>query len=55
MQPELSPELQQSIGMLNLRVNDLMTQINTVLKSVLEENQRLKAENLELKSKVAPT
>ena len=47
---ETSPIMQQ-IGMLNLRVSDMMTQLNAVLKAVLDENATLKKENAELKSK----
>jgi len=48
--PEASPVLQQ-IAMLNLRINDMMTQLNTVMKMMLEENASLKKENAELKAK----
>ena len=41
----------QQIGMLNLRISDMMTQLNAVLKAVLDENATLKKENAELKSK----
>mgnify|MGYP007030152061 CR=1 FL=1 len=41
----------QQIGMLNLRINDMMTQLNATLKAVLEENQALRKENSELKNK----
>jgi regulator of replication initiation timing len=48
---EASPIMQQ-IGMLNLRINDMMTQLNAVMKAMMEENQELKKENSELKEKV---
>ncbi|MCW4029426.1 MAG: hypothetical protein NWE92_07250 [Candidatus Bathyarchaeota archaeon] len=48
--PEASPIMQQ-IGMLNLRINDMMTQLNVVMKAMLEENAALKKENAELKAK----
>jgi regulator of replication initiation timing len=48
--PELSPALQQ-IGILNIRVNDMMIQLNTVLKAMVEGNTMLKKENAELKAK----
>lgn len=48
--PENSPVMQQ-IGMLNLRLGDMMTQLNTVMKMVLEENATLKKENADLKNK----
>lgn len=48
--PELPPTMQQ-IGMLNLRISDMMTQLNAVLKAMIEENATLKKENAELKAK----
>jgi hypothetical protein len=47
---EVSPVMRQ-IGMLNLRVNDMMVQLNTVLKELIDENSTLKRENTELKAK----
>jgi regulator of replication initiation timing len=47
---EASPVMQQ-IGMLNLRINDMMTQLNAVMKMMMEENAALKKENAELKAK----
>jgi regulator of replication initiation timing len=41
----------QEIGMLNLRINDMMVQLNAVLKAMMEENTTLKTENTELKAK----
>lgn len=41
----------QQIGMLNLRINDMMTQLNTVMRAMLEENAALKKETAELKAK----
>lgn len=52
--PEHSPAMQQ-IGMLNLRINDMMTQLNTVMKIMMEENVALKKENAELKAKQEKT
>jgi regulator of replication initiation timing len=46
-------QTQQVIGMLNLRINDMITQLNTTLKAIIEENQTLKKENAELKEKTA--
>jgi regulator of replication initiation timing len=40
----------QQIGILNLRINDMMIQLNTVIKTMLEENTALKKENAELKA-----
>lgn len=50
-----SPEIQQQIGMLNLRINDMMAQLNVVMKVIIEENSALKRENSELKSKQEKT
>jgi regulator of replication initiation timing len=47
--PEVSPIMQQ-MGMLNLRINDMMTQLNAVIKALIEENAALKKENAELKA-----
>jgi regulator of replication initiation timing len=49
-----SPVMQQ-IGILNLRINDLMTQLNIVMKSMLDENTALQKENDELKAKQEKT
>ena len=48
--PEASPVMQQ-IGMLNLRISDMMTQLNSVIKMLIDENAALKKENAELKAK----
>ena len=48
--PEMSPMMQQ-IGMLNLRINDMMTQLNVVMKTLMDENADLKKENADLKVK----
>ncbi len=52
-QTDPTPQTMQQISMLNLRINDVMTQLNATLKAVLEENQALKSENTELKEKTA--
>jgi regulator of replication initiation timing len=39
------------ISLLNLRINDMMTQLNAVMKTLIDENQALQKENTELKSK----
>jgi len=49
---EVSPILQQ-IGMLNLRINDMMTQLNAVMKVIMDENAALKKENAELEGKAS--
>jgi regulator of replication initiation timing len=53
-QNNASPVMQQ-IAMLNLRINDMMTQLNTVLKAMMDENAALKKENAELKAKPKET
>ncbi len=40
----------QQIGMLNLRINDMITQFNAVMKTIMDENASLKRENTELKA-----
>jgi regulator of replication initiation timing len=45
-----SPIMQQ-IGMLNLRINDMMTQLNAVMKAMIDENASLRKENADLKTK----
>jgi regulator of replication initiation timing len=52
--PEQSPVMQQ-IGMLNLRINDFMQQLNSTIKALLAENDALKKENAELKAKPKET
>jgi regulator of replication initiation timing len=47
---EVSPVMQQ-IAMLNLRINDMMNQLNSVMKTMMEENTNLKKENADLKAK----
>jgi hypothetical protein len=48
--PEMASAIQQ-ISMLNLRINDMMTQLNTVIKTLMDENTDLKKENADLKVK----
>lgn len=36
-QPELSQKNQQQIGKLNLRINDMMEELNHTIKTLLEE------------------
>lgn len=52
--PEVSPVMQQ-IGMLNLRINDMMTQLNAVMKMLVDENNALKKESADLKAKTEKT
>jgi len=49
-----SPAMQQ-IGMLNLRINDMMTQLNAVMKTLIDENASLRKENADLKTKQGKT
>lgn len=42
--------IMQQVGLLNLRINDMMTQLNTVVKALLDENASLKRENAEVKT-----
>ncbi|MDR0372107.1 MAG: hypothetical protein LBI79_00870 [Nitrososphaerota archaeon] len=53
--PQLSPELQHNIQLLNVRLNDLMGTMNGVFKILMDENAALKKENAELKAKQAKT
>jgi regulator of replication initiation timing len=48
--PESSPAMQQ-IGMLNFRINDFMRELNATVKMMLAENDALKKENADLKTK----
>ena len=47
--------IQQQIGILNLRINDLMSQLNIVMKTLLQENSILKEENAKLNTKQEKT
>jgi len=51
---ESSPVMAQ-IGLLNLRINDMMTQLNTTINRMMDENTALKKENSELKTKQEKT
>jgi hypothetical protein len=52
MQPD---SIIPQIGMLNLRINDMMTQLNAVMKAMMDENAALKKENADLKAKQEKT
>ena len=41
----------QQVGMLNLRINDMLVQLNTVIKILIETNAELKKENAGLKAR----
>ncbi|MDD3792382.1 MAG: hypothetical protein PHY74_04550 [Candidatus Bathyarchaeota archaeon] len=49
-EPSQASPIMQQIGMLNLRINDMMTQLNVVMKTLLDENNALKKENTEFKA-----
>lgn len=53
VQQSLSPEAQQAIGMLNLRLNDYMAQLNSVIRLLVEENSALRTEAQSLSSQLA--
>lgn len=50
-----SAQLMQHIGLLNVRVNDMMSELNTVMKMMMEENASLRKENADLKAKQQKT
>jgi hypothetical protein len=50
-QPVVDPVMQQ-VNLLNLRLNDMMTQLNTVLKALIDSNVALQKENVELRGKL---
>jgi len=41
--PEISPVVQQALGRLNVRIADLMEQINIVIKVLVDENVELRS------------
>jgi len=47
--PQVSPVMQQELGKLNVRLVDLLEQINTVINVLFVENQKLAAELEQLK------
>jgi hypothetical protein len=47
---KMNTETQQEISLLNLRINDMMLQLNKVVKMQAEDNDRLTKENTELKN-----
>jgi DNA-binding TFAR19-related protein (PDSD5 family) len=42
LKPNLTPQAQEALTMLNIRVNDLLTQLNNVLNLLVKENAELK-------------
>jgi hypothetical protein len=49
-QPAIDPTMQQ-VSLLNLRLNDMLIQLNTTLKGLIDSNVALQKENAELKDK----
>ena len=49
-QAKFDPIMQQ-IGVLNLRINDMMTQLSVVMKALIDEITALRKENSDLKAK----
>ena len=49
-QIQISPETQQALSKLNVRIADLMEQINTVIKVLVEENMILRSKLDDLSS-----
>ena len=54
MSEQPTPQMKE-IGMLNLRINDMMTQLNTVMKTMMDENAALRKENSDMKAKQEKT
>lgn len=48
-QTNIDPITQQ-VGLLNLRINDMLTQLNVVIKTLIDENASLKKENADPKA-----
>ncbi|MCL2643576.1 MAG: hypothetical protein FWD52_08750 [Candidatus Bathyarchaeota archaeon] len=42
LKPNLTPQAQEAIATLNIRVNDLLTQLNNTLNLLVKENAELK-------------
>jgi hypothetical protein len=53
LEPNLSPQVQEALTMLNIRVNDLLTQFNTILNLLIKENAELK-QQIEQQQKTPP-
>jgi hypothetical protein len=49
--PEFSPVVQQALGKLNMRMADLMEQINIVIKTLVDENMALQTKLASAQSK----
>lgn len=54
-QIEQNPLVAVQVNTLSLRINDMITQLSTVLKTMTDENVALKKENDELKAKQKET
>ena len=51
-QPELTQKTQQQIGKLNLRINDMMEELNSTIKTLLEEVAQKDAKIKELQAPI---
>jgi len=45
-----NPAIMNEIGVLNIRINDLMSQLNKTIQLLLDENKKLTQENAQLKT-----
>jgi len=45
-----NPNIMNEIGVLNIRINDLMSQLNKTVQLLLDENKKLSQENAQLKT-----
>jgi len=45
-----NPNIMNEIGVLNIRINDLMSQLNKTVQLLLDENKKLAQENTQLKT-----
>jgi len=48
-----NPNILNEIGLLNLRINDLLNQLNRTVQLLLDENKKLSQENVQLKTPTA--
>ncbi|MCL2642369.1 MAG: hypothetical protein FWD52_02475 [Candidatus Bathyarchaeota archaeon] len=42
LKPNMSLQVQEALALLNIRINDLLTQFNTILNLLVKENAELK-------------
>jgi regulator of replication initiation timing len=50
--PQVSPKVAQEMQLLNLRIKDMMTQMNSVFEALVEENTALQLKVTELQCPV---